>query len=139
MKDNWRTPTWLKGFYSDYFDPCILESDTIHEADMLGSNWGSPAFVNPPYSNPLPWVKKAIAEASQGCDVVMLLKVDPSTEWYKLLVEADAHFCYFNERLKFDDVKGCANFPSMLIFLQGRSIPIKKVQEQKLESFNGVQ
>lgn len=126
MKDNWKTPSWLKGLFVDYYDPCLLETDSIHPIDNLGSSWGSPAFVNPPYSDPLPWVKKAIAESAQGVDVVMLLKVDPSTEWYKLLVESDAHFCYFNERLKFDDVKGCANFPSMLVYLSGCLKPSTK-------------
>lgn len=118
MKDNWKTPSWLKVFFNMYYDPCLLETNTIHMVDNLGSDWSSPAFVNPPYSNPLPWVKKAIQEASKGIDVVMLLKVDPSTELYKCLIEyPGSHFCYFNERLKFDDGKGSANFPSMLVFL----------------------
>lgn len=134
-RDNWQTPKWLKDFFVDYYDPCLLETDTIHPVDTLDSSWGTPAFVNPPYSNPLAWVKKAIEESKQGVDVVMLLKVDPSTEWYKLLVESDAHFCYFNERLKFDDGGGSANFPSMLVFLNSRHIVKKNVVEKTLNNF----
>jgi hypothetical protein len=52
----------------------------------------------------------------------MLLKVDPSTQWYKLLVEANAHFAYFNERLSFvhqinGEFKSSNNFASMLVYL----------------------
>jgi hypothetical protein len=84
----------------------------------LEIDWKTPAFVNPPYSNPLAWVRKAILENEKGVDVVMLLRVDPSTRWYKELVEANAHFCYFNERLKFSDIKGSSNFASMLVYLE---------------------
>jgi hypothetical protein len=135
MKDNWKTPTWLKTFFNEYYDPCLLETNTIHPIDTLGSSWGSPAFVNPPYSNPLPWVKKAIEEAKQGVDVVMLLNVDPSTQWYLMLIEANAHFCYFNERLKFDDIKSASDRPSMLVFLSSNSVKVKEIKEVNLNSF----
>lgn len=115
MKDTdcWKTPTWLMEHFKSHYDPCPPNPDF----DGLSTDWESPAYVNPPYSNPLRWVEKAIEQQKKGIDVVMLLRVDTSTVWYRLLMEADAHIAFFNERLKFNDVKGSSNFSSMLVFL----------------------
>ncbi|WP_039145935.1 DNA N-6-adenine-methyltransferase [Gallibacterium anatis] len=42
-------------------------------------------FVNPPYSNPLPFVKRAAELKAQGFLVVMLLPADKSTKWYQVI------------------------------------------------------
>lgn len=115
------TPEWLMNHFINHFDPCPENP----QFDGLKIKWKSPAFVNPPYSEPLKWIDKAIQESLGGVDVVLLLKVDPSTRWYKRLVEADAHFCYFNERLSFVHQKNGVfnssnNFASMLVFLEGK-------------------
>jgi hypothetical protein len=112
--DEWKTPGWLMRHFKGHYDPCP-EKPTENGLEV---GWETPAFVNPPYSNPLAWVRKAILESNKGVDVVMLLRVDPSTRWYKELVEANAHFCYFNERLKFNDADGSSNFASMLVCLE---------------------
>lgn len=107
--------------FVNHFDPCSPIKETeLRKFDGLGGTWKSPTYLNPPYSEPLKWVKEAIRQSKKGVDVILLLRVDPSTEWYKLLIENKAHFCYFNERLKFNDVKGSSNFASMLVFLQPR-------------------
>lgn len=111
--DKWKTPLWLMEHFKNHFDPCP-PNPTF---DGLKIKWESPAFVNPPYSKPILWVKKAIQENNKGVSVVMLLRVDPSTKWYKLLVESNAHFCYFNERLKFNESSNSPNFASMLVYL----------------------
>ena len=113
MTDNWNTPIWLKDVFGNFFDPCPKNPTQ----DGLAMEWGEVFFMNPPYSNPLPWVQKAIEETKKGKSGVLLLKVDPSTRWYKMLVENDAHFTYFNERLHYSESKA-ANFPSMLVFLE---------------------
>lgn len=115
MNDLWRTPLWLKEYFKDYYDPCPSNPDF----DGLSIDWKSPAFVNPPYSrgNVMLWVKKAIEQQQKGVYVVMLLRVDVSTNWYRFLVESDCHIAYFNERLEFQDSNGSPNFCSMLVFL----------------------
>ena len=60
---------WLDRLISD----CII-------LDPFG-NLGS-VFVNPPYSNPMPWIKKAIQAQRTGLKVVMLLNADPSVGWW---------------------------------------------------------
>jgi len=116
MTDNWGTPKWIMKTYEGWFDPCPLNPDFI--VDGLNIEWKEKTFVNPPYSKPLPWVQKAIEENKKGKYIVLLLKVDCSTKWYKALVEAKAHFIWFAERLKYNDCGKTPNFPSMLVILE---------------------
>ena len=44
-----------------------------------GNHW---AWCNPPYSNPMPWVKKAAEAQRNGLGVVMLLNNDMSVGWF---------------------------------------------------------
>jgi hypothetical protein len=105
--------------FENHFDPCPIDPDE----DGLEIDWESPAFVNPPYSEPGEWVEKAIRESRKGTDVVMLLKCDPSTQWYRLLEEEGARFSFINSRLEFKNSENGKNdrayFPSVLVFLEG--------------------
>lgn len=60
------------------------------EQDCLITEWGeSPlsVWINPPYSNPLPFIERAIQQSQQhGHFVVMLLPADTSVEWFELCV-----------------------------------------------------
>ena len=116
--DKYETDSWIRAMFpSDiWFDPCPI--DWV-ESDPCGLmiSWWTPTFVNPPYSNPLPWVMKAIdANQLDGHTVVLLLKHDSSTKWYRLLHEAGAKILLINERLKYGTKTGAA-FPSMLAVL----------------------
>jgi hypothetical protein len=112
--DNYRSDSWILRIFMGWFDPCPLNPHP--EVNGLLGEWGMKTYVNPPYSNPLPWVKKAIFESKKGKLVVMLLKHDSSTEWYRLLHEAGAKFLLINERLKHQTGKSAA-FPSVLVVL----------------------
>ncbi len=110
-KDNYPTPVWLMELFSDWFDPCPLNS----KFDGLKVKWKFKTYVNPPYSNPLPWVEKALKEWKEGCTIVMLLPVDTSTKWFAKLIEAKAHIFWHNGRLRF--TKNPPRFASMLVIL----------------------
>jgi len=113
--DNWKTPKWIMRIFEGWFDPCPL---AIHpEEDGLSVEWKDKTYVNPPYSNPLPWVEKAIEENKRGKTIVMLLNVDTSTKWFAKLNEARAHILWFAERLKFSE-KDASPRPSMLVILK---------------------
>lgn len=114
MNDNYATDEWIMELFGDWFDPCPLNDKPI--LDGLDIEWKDRTFVNPPYSRPINWVQKAIVENKKGKIIAMLLRVDTSTEWFKLLVEANAHFLFINRRLKHRTGKP-ANFPSMLVIL----------------------
>jgi hypothetical protein len=116
MNDNWETPRWLKEHFKWHFDPCPNNPNF----NGLEIEWKTPSFVNPPYSKPKEWVLKAIEQKKKGINIVMLLRVDTSTEWYKLLMENDCHIAFFNERVKFKGSNGSPNFCSMLVYLEGK-------------------
>jgi len=113
--DDWATPNWLMEIFRDWYDPCPL-----NKVDWSGLNvdWKDKTYVNPPYSSPKAWVEKAVEENKKGKMIVMLMRMDTSTEWFKMLQEANAHFLWFNGRLKFSDTGKPANFPSMLVVLE---------------------
>lgn len=101
-KDLWATPWdvfWgteiLLGRTFD-LDVCASPHNTkckryiTAEQNCLLTDWGeSPlnVWINPPYSNPLPFIERAIQQSQQyGHFVVMLLPADTSVEWFELCV-----------------------------------------------------
>ncbi len=136
MNDDYNTPSWIMEIFGDWFDPCSISIGKLREFDGLG-DWKHKTFVNPPYSSPLKWVEKSIEENKKGKTVVMLLRVDTSTKWYAKLIEAKAEILWFSKRLRFNDGKTSANFPSMLVVLDGNlkkrtEILIKEGKQKQL-------
>ena len=113
--DNYKTPKWLMEIFKDCFDPCPLNPNP--KFDGLNISWKHKTFVNPPYSNPLKWIEKAIEESNKGKTIIMLLRVDTSTKWFAKLIEERAEILWFNKRLIFINNK-TSNFPSMLVILK---------------------
>lgn len=60
-------------------------------------------WMNPPYSDPYPWVKKAYEESQKGCTVVCLLPADTSTKWFHEYVLNKAEVRFVQGRIKFVD------------------------------------
>lgn len=113
MNDNYPTPQWLLNIFEGWFDPCPLKENVF--IDGLKMEWKNLTYVNPPYSNPLPWVEKAIKESKEGKTIVLLLPVDTSTKWFRLLIENQAHIFYHHGRLSFNGKP--PRFASMLVIL----------------------
>lgn len=112
--DNYPTDKWIKDMFEDWFDPCPLNDSP--ELDGLNISWKDKTFVNPPYSNPLGWIDKAIEENNKGKRIALLLRVDTSTKWFGRLVEAGAKILWVNGRLK-HKTGSPAPFPSMIVML----------------------
>ncbi len=117
--DNRATPEWLKKVFSDYFDPCPLNSNPT--IDGLELEWGDKTFLNPPYSKPAQWIYKGIEESKKGKTIVILMRFDPTTLYFKALIENSAHIFYCGERLEFINPEEPKNykspFPSILVIL----------------------
>jgi hypothetical protein len=118
--DKYKTDQWLWNLCVDdsTWDPCPIDWSPDKHGCSLTMDWtANRIFINPPYSNPLPWVEKAI-ETHQSCGtfIALLLKHDTSTKWYKLLHEAGAHILMVSGRLKYGTSRGAA-FPSILVVL----------------------
>ena len=116
--DNYVTDDSILQLFKDWFDPCPLNDNP--NIDGLKLDWKDKTYVNPPYSKPLPWVLKAIEENKKDKLIVMLLRMDTSTRWFKELQEAGAKFLWINSRLRFGTGKP-APFPSMLVILNAQN------------------
>jgi len=115
--DVYATPSWIKdGLFKGWFDPCPLAIGGVFKVDGLSQPWKDKTFVNPPYSKPLPWIEKAIAENKKGKTIALLVKHDSSTEWYRKLHEAGAEFLMVQGRLHFNGGEA-APFPSVIAIL----------------------
>lgn len=117
LTDNWKTPIWFKTVFSEaqnFTDP--LPPNFI--TDFLKEEYPTQSlFINPPYSNPLPFVQKAIEQHGKYHNpIILLLKLDTTTKWWLALEQADAHFLYCRERLHYSE-EGPSPFSSVLAIL----------------------
>lgn len=99
-------------------------------------------WLNPPYSDPYPWVKKAYEESQKGCIVVCLLPCDTSTKWFHEWVINKAEIRLLQGRVNFIDpstgkeTKDSPKFGSM-IAIYGPNItpcikPVKRPDKPKI-------
>jgi len=160
--DDWYTPPELVGMIADFFggeidlDPCASEQAWVQARvrytkadDGLSMPWAHSVtttdgiviairnrFINPPYSNPRPWIERladlhatlldpsgAIVGMNPG-DVgnsIALVKADPSTKAWARAWEADA-VLFFRRRIQFardrtrSTLRASAPFPSAMLY-----------------------
>jgi hypothetical protein len=123
--DSYRSDEWILDMFSDWYDPVPLNDNP--KVDALKIEWKDKTFVNPPYSKPLPFIRKAIEENKKGKTIVLLLKMDTSTIWFRELKEVGAKFLWINGRLHYNGLhhtyKGNVPFPfpSMFVILSKES------------------
>lgn len=124
--DDWSTPTAIYNSFMGlgYYDPCPLHADF----DGLSKWWGKKAFVNPPYSKMKAFVKKAISEACNGCDVWLLVPARVGTLWFHRFTEVACDIYFIVGRLKFGGVSGNAPFDCALVHLFAGYTPIPFVR-----------
>lgn len=126
VADSWCTNRKLAKLLGRFrTDPCSNARSWIDASityalergqDGIGESWFGAVFVNGPYSNPLPWCERMAAHDGPCAG---LWKLDPTTDWYAVLVDAGFQRRAFRDRLKFerpDKPPLTANFPSVLVF-----------------------
>lgn len=122
--DSWCTPKALASALGDFhLDPCSNERSHIKSLrkyclpqDGLSLPWEGSVFVNPPYSNPLPWAER-LSEYRQPW--VALVKLDPTTKWWAALMFGCSGWAPFRSRIKFERPNKApigANFPNALVW-----------------------
>ena len=113
--DHWSTPHWLLDLiFPDgrFYDPCpLFGSLDTHEDGGLDADWPTdrPVFINPPYSDPVPWIRKAVKHPGP---VVLLLRADPSTSWWAY--SESFKITFIGQRLRFGSARTAASFPSVI-------------------------
>lgn len=113
---DWKTPTAVYDKLNDEFefdfDPCPTDPDF----DGLAVEWGNRNFVNPPYGREIPkWIKKGYEESKKGKLVVFLIPSRTDTRWWHDYVMKAKEIRFIKGRLKFDDHKNSAPFPSAVV------------------------
>jgi phage N-6-adenine-methyltransferase len=102
--DEWATPKWLFDHFDAEFhftlDACAQPWNAkcarffTPEDDGLKRDWyGETVWVNPPYSDPGPWMEKASMEGNatyRPSVVVCLVPNAPDTHWWRNHVEGKA-------------------------------------------------
>jgi phage N-6-adenine-methyltransferase len=113
--DDWSTPPEIVAEFEQEFgafelDVCARPETAkapmyyTKETDALSREWWcSRAWMNPPFSDPAPWLKKAIEETQAGhCGmVVALLPAATDTRWFHDLVLGKAEVRFRKGRIKF--------------------------------------
>lgn len=117
--DHWSTPPAVvasleKEFGAFDLDPCCRPETAkapryfTKEDDGLSKPWFGKVFLNPPYSDPSPWLTKAIEETTTGkaALVVALVPVSTDTKWFHRLVKDRAEIRFVEGRIRFYGWKG---------------------------------
>lgn len=140
-KDLWATPWWIFRYAEQYFgikfdlDTCAMAHNAkvskfiTPELDTLKADWpGRFCWMNPPYSNPLPFVLRAIQQSVlHNKTVVMLLNVDSSTKWFDMCVRNAKEIVYItNSRIPFinndtGEETDQNNKPQMLVLFEPKA------------------
>ena len=118
---DWKTPKAVyqvldAEFHFD-FDPC----PTNPQFDGLNVRWGSCNFVNPPYGRELPkWIEKSWYEyhSRDNVTVVLLIPSRTDTRWWHDYCMKATEIRFIRGRLKFDDQKNSAPFPSAIVIFK---------------------
>lgn len=75
-------------------------------------------FCNPPYNQLDKWAKKCYEEYLQGTTVVMLVPARTDTRWFHDNIYHKAELRFIKGRLRFNDGKHPAPFPSMVVIFR---------------------
>lgn len=123
--DDYATP---KKFYKklnnefDFdFDPCPLKS----KINGLELDWLGNIYINPPYSNIEPFLKKGLEELKKGnaSKLVYLIPIRSDTKyWHNLIMPYAKEIRFIKGRLNFNDKKSPAPFPCVLVIFDNTII-----------------
>jgi len=83
---------------------------------VLMEKWGGVNYVNPPYGREIGhWCKKAFEEWKKGKTIIMLIPSRTDTKWWHEYIMKATEIRFIKGRLKFDDQKNPAPFPSAIV------------------------
>lgn len=123
VRDTWKTPKHvfqiLDSEFRFDFDPCPPKPTF----DGLQIEWGQRNFVNPPYGNAIGnWLAKARHEQTYNKLSVFLIPSRTDTRWWHEHVMQADEVRFVKGRLKFDDQKNPAPFPSAIVVFRAGGV-----------------
>jgi phage N-6-adenine-methyltransferase len=138
--DEWYTPSEYVEVVRDVFggvidlDPASCdEAQQIVQAkryytnddDGLKQPWSGRVFLNPPYSNPTPFVDRLIEHYERGDvpEAILLENTDSSARWFHKALKACSALCFPSSRIKFRHGReGCSPRYSSVFFYFGEEV-----------------
>lgn len=132
--DEWATPQALFDELNAefHFDIDVCATSDNHKCPIyftkadngLSKNWGGyRVWLNPPYSEIDKWVEKAYRETrNDNTVVVMLIPSRTDTRYFHNYIYQRTEIRFVKGRLHFNDSKGNAPFPSMIVVFRGANI-----------------
>jgi hypothetical protein len=116
IRDSWATPQWLTRLLPVVdLDPCSNHRSTVRarktyslerDEDGLALPWFGVCYVNPPFSDVMPWVERAESPEVVACG--FLVNVDSSTAWWRRLQKTRSLALMFHKRIQFSPPPGVA-------------------------------
>ena len=111
IRDLWQTPKQIfNTLHKEFiFTHDVAASDENHLCEKwlterdnaLLNRWGKTNWCNPPYSDILPWVRKARIEHEAGKTIVMLVPADTSVKWFKEAYDSCNEVRFVSGRISF--------------------------------------
>ena len=147
--NEWSTPI---NFFNElnnefYFtlDPCANDKNHkckkyfTKEKNGLVQDWNNEVvFCNPPYGRELPfWVKKCYEEhIKNNITIVMLIPARTDTRYFHEYIYNKSEIRFIKGRLKFNDGKQGAPFPSMVVIYRKQQNNKEQMKIKQLSLFN---
>jgi len=97
--DNCPSPKLYRDLFKHFFDPC----PSVPAFNGLMIPWHRFNYVNPPYSNKVPWLWKAIQEQELGNTSVFLLPAATGAAWFQDMIMPYAHVHFIRGRIELDN------------------------------------
>lgn len=120
--DNWATPKKIYKIFmkNGYIDPCPLNC----KQNNLGKKYNNAKlYINPPFSQLAKWIDYIIELEKLNNEIVLLMPARTDTKYFhKLLKETNPIITFIKGRLKFNDGKTSAPFPTILIYINKKNI-----------------
>ena len=131
LTDDWGTPKEffkeINKEFSFQLDVCASNQNykceryyTESENGLL-QDWEQVNWCNPPYGRAIgKWIEKAHNEHLKGKTTVLLIPSRTDTKWFHDYIYQKHEIRFLKGRLKFNDGKNPAPFPSMIVIMKGK-------------------
>jgi len=130
LRGDWKTPRTLyqalEAEFNFDFDPCPVKANF----NGLETDWGSVNFVNPPYGRHITkWIQKGYEQYLKGKTVVFLIPSRTDTRWWHDYILNADEIRFIRGRLKFDDQKNPAPFPSAIVVFRPKKWKTESIEK----------
>ena len=142
----WKTPDYIfkprQKKHNIVVDVCATADNTKcnvyfdKKTDGLKVDWSvvkefgktASCWMNPPYGRSITkWIEKAQMETLNGVKTVALLPARTDTKWFHDYILGKHKIEFLKGRIKFDNAKSSAPFPSMIVVFE----PISLIEKLK--------